>query len=199
MASIVITDFGLSKEINGTETHTFCGTPEYLAPEVLLGTGHSYAVDWWSLGTLVYEMISGLPPFYSEDKTQMYNMILNDEVVFPPDMSDLACDFLIGLLEKDPEDRMTASEIQEHPWFKGFDWEGLYNKSLRAPWKPSVSGPMDFSQIDPDLIREAAVDTPDKRSPLDFSEGDEDLFAGFTYDGAEIGTGVLTQRTKVVL
>jgi len=187
---IVITDFGLSKEIKDDETHTFCGTPEYLAPEVLLGTGHSYAVDWWSLGTLVYEMITGLPPFYSEDRTQMYNMILNDELVFPNhDISDEACDFLLGMLEKDPTDRMTPPEIQEHQWFKGLDWEALIQKQLEPPWKPTVKGFMDMSQIDPILLQEVPCDTPDaKRGPLDLSEGDEDLFAGFTYEGAQVGS-----------
>jgi len=183
---IVITDFGLSKEIKDEETFTFCGTPEYLAPEVLRGVGHSYAVDWWSLGTLVYEMITGLPPFYSDDKPKMYTKILNDELIFPQEMSEDACDFLIGLLEKDPEDRMTPSEIQDHPWFKGFDWEALIQKRLKPPWRPSVKGPMDMSQIDPDILKETPFDTPDVFP--DFIKGDEDLFEGFTFEGVEVTT-----------
>jgi len=183
---IVITDFGLSKEIKDEETHTFCGTPEYLAPEVLRGVGHSYAVDWWSLGTLVYEMITGLPPFYSDDKPKMYSKILNDDLIFPQEMSEDACDFLIGLLEKDPEDRMTPPEIQDHPWFKGFDWEALIQKRLKPPWKPCVKGPMDMSQIDPDILKEPPFDTPDVFP--DFIKGDEDLFEGFTFEGVEVTT-----------
>eukprot|EP01123_Difflugia_compressa_P006035 TRINITY_DN18176_c0_g1_i1.p1 TRINITY_DN18176_c0_g1~~TRINITY_DN18176_c0_g1_i1.p1 ORF type:complete len:456 (+),score=79.70 TRINITY_DN18176_c0_g1_i1:78-1445(+) len=189
---IVITDFGLSKEIRDTPTHTFCGTPEYLAPEVLLGTGHSYPVDWWSLGTLVYEMITGLPPFYSEDKREMYGMILNKDLIFPHDMSEEACDFLLGMLEKNPQDRLTPNEIQEHPWFSGLDWEALIQKKLEPPWKPHVNGPLDTSQIDPQILKEQPFDSHEpNRGPLDLSEGDQALFAGFTYEGEAVGGSVL--------
>jgi len=196
---IVITDFGLSKEIKDEETHTFCGTPEYLAPEVLRGVGHSYAVDWWSLGTLVYEMITGLPPFYSDDKSKMYTKILNDELIFPHDMSDDACDLLLGLLEKDPENRMSPLEIQDHAWFKGFDWEALIQKRLKPPWKPGVKGPMDMSQIDPDLLKETPFDTPDVLFPVDFIKGDEDLFEGFTFEGVEVTTAMTGSMSNVDL
>jgi len=191
---IIITDFGLSKQIDQNDTFTFCGTPEYLAPEVLQGKGHSYAVDWWSLGTLVYEMVAGVPPFYSEDKHLMYKKILNDGVVFPQDLSDTVCDFILGLLDKDPNERMTAAEIQEHSWFEGFDWESLFHKAMKPPWKPTVKNYSDFSQVDPELLQEAPIDTPDVRSPLDFSEEDEDLWRGFTFDGVEIGEGVLMKH-----
>ena len=95
---ICITDFGLSKEITPEEgTHTFCGTPEYLAPEVLKGQGHGCAVDWWSLGTLIYEMLTGLPPFYSQNINIMYQKILNGELRFPSYVSQEAQDLLEGV------------------------------------------------------------------------------------------------------
>merc|ERR1712100_639114 len=95
---ICITDFGLSKEISSDEvTHTFCGTPEYLAPEVLKGQGHGCPVDWWSLGTLIYEMLTGLPPFYSQNINIMYQKILNGELRFPETMSPDACSLLEGV------------------------------------------------------------------------------------------------------
>ena len=97
---ICITDFGLSKEITPEEgaTHTFCGTPEYLAPEVLKGQGHGCPVDWWSLGTLIYEMFTGLPPFYSQNINIMYQKILNGELRFPDFMSPDASDLLEGVI-----------------------------------------------------------------------------------------------------
>jgi len=105
-------------------------------------------------------------------------------------MSDEVCDLLLGLLEKDPNVRITPEEIQEHPWFKGLDWEALIQKDLKPPWKPTVHGPFDLSQIDPTVLQEAPIDTPDDRlAPgVQFSSEDEDLFAGFTYEGQEVGS-----------
>ena len=95
---ICITDFGLSKEISPEEgTITFCGTPEYLAPEVLKGQGHGCAVDWWSLGTLIYEMLTGLPPFYSPNINIMYQKILNGELKFPSHITPEAQNLLEGV------------------------------------------------------------------------------------------------------
>ena len=95
---IRITDFGLSKELQPDElTHTFCGTPEYLAPEVLKAQGHGTAVDWWSLGTLIYEMLTGLPPFYSQNVNIMYQKILNGELRYPSYLSPEAVALLDGV------------------------------------------------------------------------------------------------------
>eukprot|EP01127_Copromyxa_protea_P000250 TRINITY_DN10216_c0_g1_i1.p1 TRINITY_DN10216_c0_g1~~TRINITY_DN10216_c0_g1_i1.p1 ORF type:complete len:417 (-),score=90.17 TRINITY_DN10216_c0_g1_i1:33-1283(-) len=181
---IVITDFGLSKEIKDTDgTHTFCGTPEYLAPEVLTGEGHSFPVDWWSLGTLIYEMLTGLPPFYSEVTAEMYQKIVNGDLVFPQEMSDDVCDLLSGLLERDPEERIGADDIQEHPWFSCIDWKKLNMKEIEPEWKPPVKSALDTGQIDEYFLQEVAEDSIVKKKVLTgVSNKDADIFDGFTFD-----------------
>eukprot|EP01125_Pyxidicula_operculata_P004595 TRINITY_DN1731_c0_g1_i1.p1 TRINITY_DN1731_c0_g1~~TRINITY_DN1731_c0_g1_i1.p1 ORF type:complete len:468 (-),score=132.21 TRINITY_DN1731_c0_g1_i1:79-1482(-) len=182
---IVVTDFGLSKKINDKRTNTFCGTPEYLAPEVLVGQGQSFPVDWWSLGTVLYEMMAGLPPFYSENQAEMFDKIVNEELAFPQSMSDEACDFLAGLLEKDPEDRPLNDEILSHAWFDGIDWDLLLQKKIKPPWRPPLKGINDRRFIDKELQEEPAIDSYDggKNKVLDdLSEGEKDLFEGFTFD-----------------
>jgi len=190
---IVLTDFGLSKSIGNGQTHTFCGTPEYLAPEVLLGQGQSFPVDWWSLGTLTYEMMCGLPPFYSEVQSEMYDLIVNGELAFPENVSlisDNACDFLAGLLEKDPKQRLLSDEIKQHPWFDGIDWDALYNKQIEPPWKPPIKDNFDYTHFDEDVISEAPKDSLPKNA-LVLDAGDDDMFEGFTYERKEpIATAV---------
>jgi len=102
---IRLTDFGLSKEgiqDDFSGAHSFCGTPEYLAPEILNRSGHGRAVDWWSLGALLYEMLTGLPPFYCRDRQRLFEKIRKGNLIFPPYLSESARDLLLGLLERDP-------------------------------------------------------------------------------------------------
>jgi serum/glucocorticoid-regulated kinase 2 len=189
---ICITDFGLSKEITSEEgTHTFCGTPEYLAPEVLKGQGHGTAVDWWSLGTLVFEMLTGLPPFYSQNINIMYQKILNGELRFPPSVSPEAQSLLEGLLTRDPEKRLGANssqdngaDIKSHAFFASIDWAALERKDVDPPFKPSVKSETDTSQIDPVFTTETPVDSLVEKSAISEATTNDDLFDGFTFQNS---------------
>jgi len=188
---IVITDFGLSKQMmvppsgdtSEATTHTFCGTPEYLAPEVLRGQGHGTPVDWWSLGTLVYEMLTGLPPFYSANTNVMYQKILSSELRFPPEMSGDCRSFLSGLLERDPAKRMDGKAVMAHPWLSSIDWDKLLKKQIPAPWKPPVSSEADTTQIDRAFLAEPVKDTPPTNgtAPISKLNAPDNQFEGFTF------------------
>ena len=149
---VVITDFGLSKQGNTTSAvaQTICGTPEYVAPEVLSGQPYGKAVDWWSVGTLLYEMIGGLPPFYDKNRRLMFSKILTARLRFNPYFSLQACNLITKLLDRNPLTRLgsgpsDAEEIKSHPFFAGLDWDALLHKKIPPPWKPTLNGDTDTS------------------------------------------------------
>lgn len=184
---IALCDFGLCKLNMSTEdkTNTFCGTPEYLAPELLLNQGYTRSVDWWTLGTLLYEMLTGLPPFYDESAPVMYKKILEDPLVFPAFLEGTeAQDLLIQLLQKDPAKRLDDAQlIKNHTFFKDIDWTKLIEKAYVPPFKPNVTGFLDTSNFDQDFTSERPQD-----SVVDdfLSESVQKQFGGWTYNGETV-------------
>ncbi|KAK2943216.1 putative protein kinase [Blattamonas nauphoetae] len=170
---IKLTDFGLSKTdvLHSNTAKTFCGTPEYIAPEILRNGGHGKAVDWWTVGTLLYELLTGLPPFYSENVNQMYDNILHQRLNFPPEVTAPARDIITKLLHRNPALRLGsrngAEEIKSHPFFAPINWDDVYNKKYTPEFIPPSTSPADTSNIDPETQIEPPFDEDDVEMQVD--------------------------------
>jgi len=171
--NIKITDFGLCKEEIqfGSTTATFCGTPEYLAPEVLEDNDYGRAVDWWGVGVVMYEMIVGHLPFYNQNHEVLFDLILHEEIRLPSVLGSTAKDLLKNILEKDPKFRLGGGErdgreVMEHYFFFQIDFEKLYNLQIPAPYIPKISGAEDVSNFDPVFTTEKAEVSPTETSEI---------------------------------
>ncbi|KAH0795770.1 AGC family protein kinase [Histomonas meleagridis] len=187
---IKLTDFGLAKEKmdnEGDRASTFCGTPDYVAPEMLLSKPYDKAVDWWSLGILTYEMLYGRSPFYNSDTNVMFRSIVYDPVEFPVGGSNEVIDFISKLLEKDPAKRLGSGpneidDVQNHPFFEGVDWEGLLLKTVPMEWKPNLCSDTDTSQFDKQFTNENPVFSYE--NPELISAETQEMLQGFTMENA---------------
>ena len=183
---ILITDFGLCKEDLDMQdtTTTFCGTPEYLAPEILRNEPHGFPVDWWALGIVIYEMLSGLPPFYTEARQVMYERTLYEQVYYPPYFSEEAKSLIAGLLHREPSLRMGSEtdveELKAHPWFANIDWDALYKKEVSPPWMPAVESAEDVQYVDGEFLSQNIHDKAHRKK---LSNSLQSKFEGFTFAG----------------
>ncbi|KAM4641121.1 serine/threonine-protein kinase N2 [Discoglossus pictus] len=184
---VKIADFGLCKEGMGfgDRTSTFCGTPEFLAPEVLTETSYTRAVDWWGLGVLIYEMLVGESPFPGDDEEEVFDSIVNDEVRYPRFLSTEAISIMRRLLRRNPERRLGASEkdaedVKKHPFFRHIDWTALLAKKVKPPFVPTIKGREDVSNFDDEFTSEAPILTP-PREPRLLSEDEQEAFRDFDY------------------
>ncbi|OZJ01641.1 hypothetical protein BZG36_05292 [Bifiguratus adelaidae] len=182
---IKIADYGLCKENMwyGATTNTFCGTPEFMAPEILLEQRYGRAVDWWAFGVLIYEMLLGQSPFRGEDEDEIFDAILEDEILYPINMSRDSVSICTRLLNRDPERRLGSSkadaeEIKRHPFFRGVNWDDMLAKKVPPPFYPSINGRIDTSNFDEEFTREIPVLTP-VQSMLSTAEQEE--FKGFSH------------------
>lgn len=190
-----LTDFGLAKFIKSDEKAlTFCGTPEYLSPEVIMGKGHNRPADWWTLGVLIYEMLFGIPPFYSSNVQNMFRKAVKEDVVFKPGIkiSDEAKDIIMKLLVKNQNKRLGSQadslEVLSHPWFASIDWSKLLQHKLKAPFVPEVSGDAWLKNFDEEFTKEKVRDTVVKV--------DLNLLKGFQKEFEELNYNKDIEETK---
>ncbi|XP_037951786.1 atypical protein kinase C isoform X2 [Teleopsis dalmanni] len=193
---IKLTDYGMCKEgiRPGDTTSTFCGTPNYIAPEILRGEDYGFSVDWWALGVLLYEMLAGRSPFdiagASENPDQntedyLFQVILEKTIRIPRSLSVKAASVLKGFLNKNPADRLGCHcdsaflDIVNHPFFKSIDWEMLERKQVSPPFKPRLDSDRDLANFPPEFTEEAVQLTPDDDHVID--NIDQSEFEGFEY------------------
>lgn len=178
---IRITDFGLSRQNVGDSSgaKSICGTPEYLAPEIVMRLEYGKAVDWWTVGSIIYEMLVGAPPFYTENRQELFERIKFDVPKYPNSLGANAKNLIEGLLKKDPSKRFgTTTKVRDHPWFEDVNWQALYEKRYEAPFVPKINNEADLQHFDPEFT-EIPINS------MSYSGGTMNQFKtydNFTYD-----------------
>lgn len=183
---IKIADFGMCKEgiTAGNTTGTFCGTPDYIAPEIVQVQPYNQSVDWWALGVLMYEMLVGLPPFDGADEDELFENVLTQPINYPRTLSKEAGSLLRGFLTRDPKKRLGCGnngkqDIKGHPFFRTIDWGKLERKEVVPPFKPKIKSPKETNNFDPEFTSEKPVLTPTDRKLI--ASINQAEFQGFSY------------------
>uniref|UniRef100_A0A671MAK2 Protein kinase C n=1 Tax=Sinocyclocheilus anshuiensis TaxID=1608454 RepID=A0A671MAK2_9TELE len=186
---IKIADFGMCKEnmLGENRATTFCGTPDYIAPEILLGQKYSFSVDWWSFGVLLYEMLIGQSPFQGDDEDELFESIRMDVPHYPRWITKEAKDLLEKLFERDPTRRLgVVGNIRGHAFFKTINWPALEKRDVSPPFKPKVKSPNDCSNFDQDFLSEKPRLSQSDKNLIDSM--DQSAFAGFSFINPKMET-----------
>ncbi|KAF7251915.1 Protein kinase C eta type, partial [Varanus komodoensis] len=193
-----LADFGMCKEgiHDGITTATFCGTPDYIAPEILQEMLYGPDVDWWAMGVLLYEMLCGHAPFEAENEDDLFEAILNDEIAYPTWLPEDAVEILKAFMTKNPKMRLGSSSmggeraILLHPYFKDLDWDLLNQRQIEPPFHPRISwyftmkSNEDVSNFDPEFLKEEPILTPIEDGILAMINQEE--FRNFSYTDPEL-------------
>uniref|UniRef100_A0A4W5NVV6 Protein kinase C n=1 Tax=Hucho hucho TaxID=62062 RepID=A0A4W5NVV6_9TELE len=184
---VKIADFGMCKEnvFGENQATTFCGTPDYIAPEILLGQKYSFSVDWWSFGVLLYEMLIGQSPFHGDDEDELFESIRTDTPHYPRWITKEAKDLMERLFERDSTHRLgIVGNIRGHPFFKTISWPALEKREVEPPFRPKVKAPNDCSNFDREFLSEKPRLSHGDKNFMDSM--DQSAFAGFSFINPEM-------------
>jgi len=191
---VKIADFGMCKEgiRDETTTSTFCGTPDYIAPEILQEHDYGASVDWWALGVLMYEMMAGQPPFEADNEDDLFESILHDDVLYPVWLSKEAVSILKGFMQKNVAKRLGCikahggeESIKHHPFFRDIKWKEMEERKVKPPFKPKIKNRKDALNFDSEFTKEDPNLTPVNQEILKTINQEE--FAGFSFENLEFG------------
>ena len=194
---IKIVDFGLSKDISfSNETKTFCGTPEYIAPEVILEKPYDYKVDWWAFGILTYELLFGDTPFYRSNNKKILEAVLKSQPIYPENTPKYVIDFINRLLEKDPVKRATLGDLKNHQFWNGLNFDDVEKKKYEPFYVPKMSSTNLCSNFSSCFTKEPAIDS--LATPPSLLDSKNELYSGFSMSEDSFGIDPQDQPSETI-